>query len=760
MGKYRHIGIESPRMAAKDYLTGRAKYTRDLNIPGMLYGKVLRSPHPHAEIKRIDTKKAEALPGVICVLSYKNCPDFKAGLPVVHKRVLDKKVYCVGDGVALVAAETEDIAEEALELIQVEYNILKPVLNIDEALAPDAPQIYPEIPGNRLNTQLFAELGQTFTSSDFGDIEQGFKEADVIHESDCFVLSGQNALPPEAPAIIAKWSDDDLIIRGSCHAPGAVKIATASALGIPIGKIRLITPYVGGSYGSKVISICSSIILYAAALAKTARKPVGVFYSKEEHLAAYLTRLTSKAHYKIGVKRDGSIAAIQGRWQVECGIISGEQACMVGVGLGGQGVIAKSNNVNIQTDIVITNKIATGPYRGFGYLENSIHILNILYQAIEKIDMDPLDYFRQNRLKAGDEIYHAYMCTGHIISDGPDIIEALESGANAFQWRKRWKGWGQPTAINGNIVHAIGMGTAGENDVGEQASTGIVQLNYDGSVLVYSGAIEFGAGTRDVQRKIAAEVLCVPLEAVRLTQPDTQSTPVEWGSTGSRSTYSMGNATYYAALDAKSQLLERASVFFKCPAGMLDTEDGFVYLKNAPQKQVPWFPIIGVHKSIEGTGYFHGNYTITVQQFQFVEIALDIETGKIKVIEQIAATDCGQIINPLALKGQLDGYFPGIDMAIREETVWDKDGRILNSNMIDYKTRTWNELPNHQSYITENPPQSDPPCPFGAFGAGEPALAPGIPAVTMAIYNATGVWFNHYPITPAAILGALQERSI
>lgn len=759
MAKYRYIGVDSPRMKGREMLTGRARYTQDLNIPGMLYAKVLRSPYAHAEIVHIDTTKAEALSGVVCVLTYKNCPPFKVGDPVPHKPVLDKKAYCVGDGVALVAAETEAIAEEALDLIEVKYKVLKPVLSIDEAVAPDAPTIYPEIPGNVIDTEPFGQRGQTFTSSHFGDVEKGFAEAEHIEEGDCYILSGQNALPPESPSVICEWDGDDLIIRGSNSAPGAVKIATAPAMGMPMGKMRLITPFVGGSYGSKVISICSSIIFYAAALAKVARRPVALFYTKEEHFATYLTRLTSKAHYKIGLKKDGTVTAVQGFWQAECGIVSGEQACMIGVGLIGQVIAAKCENVDIQSRIVMTNKIATGPYRGFGYLENTTHITNILYRGLQKIDLDPVEYYRRNRLKVGDTIYHAYCCTGFEKAAGPDIIDALNKGAAAFNWESRWKGWGKPTKIDGPIVRAIGVGLAGENDVGEQASNGIVQLNYDGSVLVYTGAVEFGAGTRDVMQRIAAEVMNMPLDLVKVSPSDTMSTPVEWGSTGSRSTYSMGNAILLAARDAKRQLMERAAAFLHCPAEILDTEDGFIYFKPEPQKRIPWIPIIGVNRSIEGVGYFPGGYSITVQQFQFIEVELDTETGKVSVIDQVCATDCGQIINPRALKGQLDGYFPGIDMTTREETIWDNKGRIVNGNMIDYKTRPFNEIPpHHQNVVAENPPQAEPEPPFGAFGAGEPSIAPGISAITMALYNATGVWFNDYPITPAKILKALADK--
>lgn len=758
MSELRHIGKETPRLAAREIVTGRAKFARDLKMPRMLFGKALRSPHPHAKIISIDTSEAENLPGVAAVLTYQNSPDYRLGMPAPHKRFLDSVVHYVGEPVALVAAKTEEIAEEALGLIEVKYEALDPIYEIEESLGPDAPQLFPEFPGNVIPDDFYKNNHFCFLEQEFGDPEKGFGEADIIEEVESHVESGQNPLPPEAPGIIAEWNEDNLTLWGSMSSTGLCKFMSAPVLRLPMSQIRIIPAYVGGSYGSKHLTTCNNAIMNAAALAKATQRPVAVFYSKEEHFACHSVRMNSLARYKIGMKKDGTVTAIKGEWLTDCGALSGEQAMMIAVGLISQPILAKCSNVKITSKIAPTNKVPTGPYRGFGYLENTIHLSNALFRALQKIDLDPVEYFKKNRLQVGDTFYHAWMCAGYEKSAGPDILPALVKGAAEFGWQEKWKGWGKSSFIKDSKVRVVGVGLAGQSDVGEQSSNENVILNFDGTATVSCTATEFGTGTRDVVHKIAAEVLGLPLTHVSVTTPDTLSSPFDWGSTGSRSTYAMGAAVMAAANDAKNKLLEQAALMLHMKPEDLDTKNGMIYVKGNPHIQVPWIAAMGIFRNITGIGNFPGRYNVAVQQVQFIQLEVDLETGKTMVINHLCATDCGKIINPMALKGQLDGYFPGMDLAIREESVWDKNsGRLLNPNMMDYKTRTFNELPDHKIVLLETPPNADPAVPFGAFGAGEPSLAPAIPAITMALYNATGKWFTDYPITPAAILKALGK---
>lgn len=758
MAEFRYIGKDTERMGGRDIVTGRAKYAYDLKLPHMLYAKVLRSSHPYAKIKRIDTSKAEALPGVEAVLTYKNAPDWATGMPMHHKKMLSDTVYWVGDAVALVAAETEDIADEARDLIEVEYEVMKPILSIEEALSPDAPQLYPEFPGNVVPAEPFAQMHMAYNTVKTGDVEKGFAEADVIIDNVSVLDNAQNPLPPEAPGVICEWNGNYLTVHGSMSSVGLCKMMNAPTMNIPISNMRVIPAYVGGSYGSKHFSSQGLIIMYAAALAKATNRPVGLFYDKAEHFTVQTGRMNSIGHYKIGLKKDGTVTAVWGDWKGESGAFQGEQYLIIGVGLISQPVLVKSENVDITGTSVLTNRMCAGAYRGYGYLENCIHISNALYKGLEKINMDPYDYFCKNRLKVGDEFYHAYMCSGMEKCAGPDPIYQLQAGAEAFHWKERWKGFGVPESVDGDKVRAVGIGLAGQSDTGENPSQENVQLNFDGGVVVYCDATEFGPGTRDVMRKIAAEELNVDYEMVQVTPADSISTPYDWGSTGSRSTYAMGTAVLRAAQDAKAKLFQRASMILQCPVEALETKNGMVSIKGHPEATIPWVAAIGFNSCITGVGHFEGKYNVAIHQTQFIEIELDKKTGQITLTEQLCSTDCGQVVNPTALKGQLDGYFPGVDLALREKTVWDRDGRILSANMIDYKTRAWNEMPKHKNIVLEHTPETDTMPPFGAFGGGEPSLAPAIPAITLALYNATGVWFNRYPVTPDAILNALKEK--
>lgn len=757
--EYRHIGKDVPRMLAHDIVTGRAKFVRDVKMPRMLYGKALRSPYPYAKIINIDTSKAEGLPGVIAVMTYKSAPDWKFGMPIPYKPLLDNKVYFVGDAVALVAARSEDIAEEALDLIEVAYEPLTPIFDTEEGIKPGATELFKELPGNQVPEDAYSQKGLSFIKSDFGDPEQGFKEADIIVEDEAFLESGQNPLPPEPAGAITYWDGGVLTVFGSLSGIGAMKLLCASALGISPSQFRVQAACVGGSYGSKIGASNCHPIVYSAALSQLTHVPVSFNFSKEEQLGVYSLRMPSRAHYKIGMKRDGTVTALTGEWLCDCGTVVGEQGLMVGVGMAAQPMLAKCDNVRISSKIVVTNKMPSGPYRGFGYLEHEVLLSAVLFKAIQKIDLDPLEYFRKNRIQVGDRFYHCYMCSGFETSAGPDLIKAIDEGAAKFKWSEKWKGWGKPTSVNSTKVRAVGCGLAGMTDIGEQAACDNVQLNDDGTAVVYSAVTEFGTGTRDVMQKIVAESLNLPLEKVKMTPPDSLCNPREWGTTGSRSTYTIGNAVLAAAEDGKRKLFQRASLMLHVKPENLTTKDGMVYVKDNPKVQLPWIAVIGCNTSITGEGlYKEGRYNLTCQQFQFIEVEVDLENGKTKVIDVVSATDAGKVINPQGLQGQLDGYFPGLDLALREETVWDKNmGRYINLNMIDYKWRTFNEIPKHESIIMETPPNADPPAPYGAIGVGEPSLAPSVPAITMALYNVTGTWFNRYPVTPDKVLEALGK---
>lgn len=757
--EFRHIGKETPRLAARAFVTGRANYIRDIKRPNMLYGKVLRSPYAHANIKNVDTSKAEKLPGVKAVLTYKNVPNWMLGMPVPHVRLLDSKVRYIGDAVALVAGTTEEIAAEALDLIDVEYEPLPSVYDIEEATKPDAPQLYKEFPRNLVPSKPFEErLGQrAILWVNHGDPEKGFKEADIVVEGTARVENAQNALPPESPGVIAEWEDGKLTLWGSIQSVGASEIAMRAATGLPQGDLRLIPAYVGGSYGSK--NNVSLPGLYAAALARATRRPVSLCYSKEEHFSSYKRRMMSRATYKVGMKRDGTVTAITGEWLANAGAASFEHGFMVSVGMIAFPTLTRCPSVRVGNRLVVTNTTPSGPYRGFGILENSAMLSMVLFMAMEEANLDPLEYYKKNCLKPGDQYFHAFMASGWEISKAPDVAKVIQKAAEEFGWKDKWKGWRKPTAVSGTRRLGVGVGMAGHPDVGEKASTAYVQLNAFGTVTVYCNASEFGTGARDVVRKMVAEALNMPLESISLSPMDTAGNPWEWGNTGSRGTYAQGTAVLAAAEDAKQKFFRRAAPMLGVGPEDLEMKDGWVCVRGQPEKTFPWIAVTGWDGSITGIGYFPSRYDLPTYQIHFVEAEVDIETGEVQLLDYVSAVDCGTIVNPLAFQGQLDGYVPGMDLCLREESVMDKNtGHVLNPNLIDYKWRLFTELPPHRNVILETiAEKADPACPFGARGGGEQSLAPAGPAVLMAVSNAVGTAFFEYPITPDKILKAMGK---
>jgi xanthine dehydrogenase molybdenum-binding subunit len=752
--EHRYIGKATPRVDAEEIVTGKAVFIDDLKLPNMLHGKVLRSPYPHANIKNIDIGRALEFPGVKTVLTHENAPDWVAGYPR-HIRVLDSKVRCVGDAVALVAAETEAIAEEALALIDIEYEQLPAVYDVQEAMEPGAPQLYPEFPGN-IAPRGFPFFGPTCLQEIvIGDVEKGFKEADFVTEGTYSYENTPNPLPPEPPGAIARWEGPDkLTLWSSNQGPFTVRDTMAPAMGYP--EIQSIALQCGGSYGSKGCPILP--IFFAAALAKAAGRgiPVKVVYTKEEHFAIYMTRFGSRIHASVGIKKDGTVTAFAGDWFINPGCRTDTTQGEVAVGLGEAQLMLKCANWNLQPHVVFTNRVASGPIRGFGGQELKSAFLPILTLAMEKADIDPVDFFKRNFAKDGDGYYwrdaNWWECRG------VDYSKAIEKGAETFGWKDKWKGWGKPTSINGTKRTGVGCGVHGNADAGEDRSEAYVRLYPHGSVALHLCVAEAGMGQRSSLIKMVAEVLNLPLDRISMTPPDTLTNPFDFGHGGSRGTYAMGSAATRAAGDARQKLFEMAAPLLGRGPEDLDTENGFVHLKDNPHKKIRWQEAMGGRdRTITGFGAFEPDFSVPNFFMTFVEVEVDIETGEAKLLRVTGATDVGQIISPLSLEGQIHASLgsAGTDSALFEETVLDrKTGHILNCNMIDYKWRTFPELPEFQNVILETPL---PTHVFKAVGVGEITTSPGPSSVLMAVSNAISKRVTGYPATPDRILKALGK---
>ncbi|NLX91292.1 MAG: xanthine dehydrogenase family protein molybdopterin-binding subunit [Firmicutes bacterium] len=754
MKKYRFIGQSTPRKDALDIVTGRTKFINDLYIPNMLYGKILRSLLPHALIKSIDTSEAMRLPGVKAVLTYKDVPDWKGGAIPFHVRVLDSKVRYVGDAVALVAAETEDIGEEALRLIKVEYEPLPAVYDVEEAMKPDAPQLYEQFPGNVLPQGVPAFGSHALQEVIIGDVEKGRKEADIIVEGTFAYENIPNPLPPEPPGVIASWEGPDtLTVWSASQGPHMIKVALQRRLG-SINLHSLGSP-VGASYGSKYMSW--QYVLPAAALAKATGRPVKLCYGKPEHQAAFTLRLGSRIHGQVGMKKNGEVTFLSGEWLVNTGAFSETSQAMVAVGCGEVQLMLRCPNWRLKPKIVCTNRTASGQVRGFGGQELKCAFLPLLTMAMEKAGIDPVDFFKKNYVKPGDGYY--WRDGNWWVYRGVDYSKAIERGAEVFGWKDKWKGWLKPTSINGARRRGVGVGVHGNADVGEDISEAYVRLDPNGTAIIHSGLAEHGTGQVSNICKMVAEILQLPLERVFVTPNDSRVNPFEMGPVGSRGTYAIGSAVIAAAEDAKKQLLEMAAPKFKVKGEDLETENAMIFVKDKPEVKLPWIKAIGNDQTVTGRGRFVPDFSLPNFMMIFTEVEVDTETGKVELIRVVAATDVGQIIDPPGITNQLNGCLgsAGIDSAIYEETIFDSRlGLILNPNMIDYKWRTFSELPEMEHVILETPFPSHS---FHAVGVGEIATAPGPSAVLMAVSNALGVRIHDYPLTPDKILSVLGKTA-
>ncbi len=495
--------------------------------------------------------------------------------------------------------------------------------------------------------------------------------------------------------------------------------------------------------------------LHAALLSRATGKPVKLCMTKQEHLAAFVTRPPSRMTAKVGMKKDGTVTAVKGRWLVDTGYYSMTTQSQIAVGCGEVQIAVRCANWDLRPVTVCTNRSASGPVRGFGGQEMKCCLLPCVSLAMEKLNLDPFEVLKKNFVKPGqgyfwrDGIWYTYR--------GADFSKAMDEGAGKFGWKESWKGWLTPTTVKGPKRTGVGVGVHGNADIGEDASEAHVRLFRDGTAMVFSCLSEHGTGQTTNFLKMVADTIQIPLEGVSLSPSDSSINPYEFGPAGSRGTYVMASAIIGAAEDARKKLLELAGPLLNANPDDLETVDGMIFSRNDPRKKVPWGKVMGPDRTITGYGRLEPDYSLTNCVMSFVEVEVDTETGKVALIRVLNATDVGKIVDPQGLEGQLNGCLgaAGIDTAIFEETVMDSStGRIMNANMIDYKWRTFSELPIMDQVILETPVDTHR---FHGFGVGEISTSPGPSAVLMAVSNALGTWIHEYPITPDKVLKALGK---
>ncbi len=749
--EYRFIGKVTPRRDAADIVAGKARYLNDIKMADMLCGKVLRSPHPHAYIKKVDKSKACALKGVEAILTWEDVPDWRGGTPR-YTRVLDRKVRFVGDAVALIAAVNEQVALDALRLIEVEYEVLPAVFTVEEALKEGAPQLYEEFPGNVVTPGMPFFGPKSLKEVVMGDVRKGFEESDAIAEGTFGYENMPNPLPPEPPGAIALWEEpNNLTIWVSNQASYMDKIVLTHVTNKKVN-VRTVGGPCGASFGSKFMSWL--VQCHAALLSRATGKPVKLIFTKEEHLAAFTVRLSSRMSAKVGMKKDGTVTAVQGTWYIDTGNYSQTTQSQVAVGCGEVQIMVRCPNWDLKPVIVCTNRNASGIVRGFGGQELKCILIPLLSLTMEKLEIDPFEFLKKNYVKPGDG--YCWRNGEWYTYRGVDYSRAMNEGAELFGWKMKWKGWLKPTAVDGSKRWGVGVGVHGNADIGEDASEAYVRLSPDGAAMLFCCVTEHGTGQRSNFAKMVAEVLQMPLERVSVTPSDSLINPYEFGPAGSRGTYAIASAVIRAAENARLKLFEVIAPILDSVPENLDTVDGYVYSRHNPEKRIPW-RAMGVDRTVMGSGRFDPDFTLTNCMLTFVEVTVDTETGKVNLERVVNATDVGQVIDPHGIQGQLNGCLgsAGIDSAIFEETILDRStGHITNANMVDYRWRGFTDLPRIDNEILETPFPSNR---FHAVGVGEVATAPGPSAILMAVSNALGTWLHDYPVTPEKVLQALGK---
>lgn len=757
---YRYIGKNTPRKDARDIVTGKAIFLDDFKLPGMLYAKSLKSAYAHANIISIDTSKAEALEGVRAVLTHKNiperCSNWSIGFPP-HRPILDKRVRAVGEIVAVVAADTIEIAEAACELIDVQYEVLEPVYYAGDAVKEGAPQLYDHFKGNEVPYGMGLpgfpfDVEEEFMGIETGDIEKAFEECDAVEEGVASYDRSPAPLAPEAPGVIAKWiAENRLKVWASSQSPNLLRMNQLAKM--PGVLVDAESFNVGGSYGNK--NHLTAQTLLASALAWMTNAPIKFVFNKAEQLLSFETRLSSRMELKVGIK-DGVVHAMQGNWLIDTGMTNDVGQCQLGVGLGEmQLAVAKCPNWDFNAKIITTNKVSAGVVRGFGGQELKATMMPLIARAAAKGNVDPVELYKKNFVQAGDRYFwrdgRPWTCVE------ADFVPAMDATAERFGWKDKFKGWYKPTRIEGRKAIGVGVSVHGNADVGEDNSEAYVRLEPMGYAIMQTTIAESGQGQRNNCAKMVAEVLNIPFENVKIVPSDTLVNPHEFGLVGSRGTLTAGTAVTRAAEDARKQLLELAAEKFSVSPDQLDTENGFVFIKDKPYKRMPWVAVIPWSTTITGIGRYKEKFATPNFCILFMEVEVDLDTGHTRILDVAGGTDVGQIIDPATLEMQFHGGFgsAAIDTGFFDEHVLDtRTGRMMTGNMVDYKWRLFNEFPTYSTTVLES--QFDISR-FRAVGFGEISGAPGPAAAMMAISNAIGKEFLEYPATPAAILKALGK---
>lgn len=758
MSRFSTIGKRIPKPDAVPKATGQIVYGHDLKVPRMLYGKILRSPLPHARILHIDTSRAERLPGVKAVITAKDLPQRRFGYGNDRMPLKGDKVRRCGDEVAAVAAVDEDTAEEALELIRVEYEPLPAIFDPEAALQPDAPRIHEDRESNLFRHQEYVH----------GEPGRALEEADVIVEDE-FQLGYVQPAPLETSFCLAAFDPlGRLTVWSTTQIPFLLQKELSDALGLAGSDIRIIQTAIGGAFGRGLdIYEFEPICVW---LARKAGQPVRLTFSRQEEFIASEARQPMRIRARAGAMRDGRLWVRDIYTLLDNGAYVSWGTVTTLVLMETAGSLYRVPHVRVVCDSVYTNNPITGAVRGFGNPQATFAVEVQMDRLAEAIGMDPLEFRLRNANRPFEETPQGIKIT----SCG--LRECLQEVARRIGWPQRKTA---PAAAGQTRVRGIGM--AATMNVGGGAriyrSDGcgcIVKVDDFGRVTVLTGATEIGQGSDVVVAQIVAEELGLQPEQITVVNNDTALTPWDVGVHASRTTFIAGNAALLAAREVKAQILETAQELLGASAEELELRDGYVMISSVPERRLPldkvvrarhfrqggqviigqgWYDPPNEMVGLDGKGNISAAYSFGAQA---VEVEVDRETGQVRALRIVSAHDVGRAINPMYVEGQIEGgAVMGLGYALTEE-LQVREGRVLNLTPFDYRLPTSLDAPPIETVIIET---DDPAGPFGAKGVGEMGTNPTAAAVANAIYDALGVRINSLPITPEKVLRALQNKN-
>jgi len=750
------VGKSIPRWNAHEKATGAGKFTVDLNLTGMLIGRLLTSPVPHANIVKIDTSKAEKLSGVEAVITFKDVPgklfnpnkmdltleDPSGEIPDMY--VLSEKARFVGDKIAAVAAINASIAEEALELIKVEFEELPAVFDPFEATEPGRPRIHDFAENNIAQKLPF--------KGNRGDVGKAFGEAAVVVEQ-MFKPSKQHLCQFEPSACVADFDvSGRLTIWSLSQHPFLHRRKVAELFDIPIGKIRWKTLHIGGAWGKHGSLIAEPICV---ALAQKTRKPVKLEYTREEDFLTTETREAAFMTAKIGAKNDGTITALQNKLVTHGGAYFTHNSNTSGVLMGCFTGLYRCPNAYAVADSVYTNVPISGGCRGYGNPPAMWALEQLVDMAAVKLGMDPLAFRLKNVKKIGE------FGPANFVLKTAAFDECIRLGAERIGWKekKRMKKEGLRRSGVGMALFMHVSGSIGST----QHRNVTLKFNEDGTVNLAAGCLDLGQNIHGAISQIAAEVLGVRYEDIIIHSGDTDTTLFDQGMHASGGLYQIGNAVVKGATELRRQLVERAAKMMEAPADDLEVKEGRVYVKGSPASAISVSDITKEaiynfeqdHDNMAAKGSFSPDDNPPPVGAAFADVEVDTETGEVKVLKLVTVCDMGRAINPLTVDGQLEGgVAQGLGYALTEDFFINPQTGVLEAdNYNTYKIPSVLDMPEIEVVRYEEPVSSGP---FGAKGVGEAAMVPIAPAVANAVYDAVGVRITDLPITPEKVLEGLK----